>query len=55
MGSRRGIFFGVSSDILPNNIAAFIFLGVNIGFILLMQFLTSFLRKNNFIRKLISE
>ena len=53
--SKRGLFFGVSSDFLPSNLSAFIFMGVNIAFIMSLQFLTSCLRKNNFIRKFVRQ
>ena len=51
--SKRGLFFGVTSDFVPSNLLAFIFMGSNIAFILTLQFFTSFLRKNNFLRKII--
>ena len=55
VNSKRGTFFGISTDFLPSNVVAFLFLVGNIAFILLLQFLTSFLRKKNYLRKLISK
>ena len=51
--SKKGLFFGVSSDFVPSNLSAFIFMGANIAFIMALEFLTSCLRKNNFLRKLV--
>ena len=51
--SRKGLYFGVSSDLVSSNVAIFIFLMLNIGFMMLMQFVVSFLRKNNVVRQLV--
>ena len=50
--SDRGLFFGVSTDVLPANLAAFIFLIANVVFVVVVQALFSWLRKNNFFKKL---
>ena len=50
--TNRGLFFGVSTDVLPSNLIAFIFLISNIAFVVVMQLLFNFIRKNNFFRKL---
>ena len=52
VNTPRGTFFGVSTDILPANLIAYIFLMVNIGFVVIMQLLFSWVRKNNFFKKL---
>ena len=49
--SKRGIFFEVSSDFVPSNAIIFIFMGANIALVLLLQFLSSHLMKNNYLRK----
>ena len=53
--AAKGTFFGISTDFLPSNVVAFLFLVGNIAFILLLQFMTSFLRKKNYLRKLMSK
>ena len=52
---QRAVFFDVSSEIFSKNSVAVMFLFGNVALILFLQFLTSFLRKNNFIRKMIGE
>ena len=52
VNSDRAAFFGISPDI-PNHVSGFVFIGGNIAFIMILQFLVSFLRKNNYLRKLI--
>ena len=52
--SNKARFFGVSSD-LSNHLAGFVFIAINIAFILLIQFLTSFLRNNNALRKFVDK
>ena len=51
--SKRGLFFGISSDFVPTHLWTFVFMIGNIGFILSLQLLTACLRKNNFFRKLV--
>ena len=53
VNSDRATFFNISSEVLSSNIVAFIFMVGNIVIILALQFLTSFLRKNNYMRKLV--
>ena len=51
--SQRGLYFGVSTDVGRNNITNFIFVTINILFILLLNWISSFLSKDNPFRKTI--
>ena len=51
--SKRGIFFGISSDFVPTHLWTFVFMIGNIAFIMSLQLMTACLRKNNFFRKLV--
>ena len=53
VGSQRGLYFGVSTDVGRNNITNFIFVTINILFILLLNWISSFLSKDNPFRKTI--
>ena len=55
MSRKKGLFFGVSTDYVPSNLVAFIFMIGNILFILALQFLSTCLRKSNYLRKLLKE
>jgi hypothetical protein len=50
--SNRGLFYGVSSDVLSGNLVSFIFLFSNIGFVAIAQLMLLWTRKHNFVRKL---
>lgn len=53
--SKRGIFFEVSSDFVPSNAIIFILMGANIALVLFLQFLSSYLMKNNYLRKILQK
>ena len=53
--SNRALFFDVSTRVTSSHLSSFIFLMGNISLILSMQFLSSCLRKNNFLRKLMGQ
>ena len=55
VNSDRGLFFGISTNIFSNNIGNFAFLMGNIAIILLLQYVSSFLRRNNTFRELIGQ
>ena len=53
MTRKKGLFFGLSTDYASSNLVAFIFLTGNIFFIILLQYVSTCLRKKNYLRKLI--
>ena len=53
MTGNRALFFTVSSEIFSKHSVSFIFLVGNIALIFFIQFVTSYLRANNYIRKLV--
>ena len=52
---EKAQFFEISTDYVSSNLIAFLFLIGNIAFIFMLQFLVNFLKKSNWLRKLISE
>ena len=53
--SNRALFFDVSTRVTSSHLSSFVFLMGNVGLILCIQFLSSCLRKNNFLRKVIGQ
>ena len=52
--SKRGQFFGVNSDLPQSNSILFLFVAANILFIVFVNWLSSFLNRNNPLRKIMS-
>lgn len=52
---KRALFFGVSSDLLPPNISPLVLLLLNLIAIVLLHVLSTYLRRSNFLRKLIRD
>jgi len=55
VNTERGLYFGVSTDVGRNNITNFIFVTINILFIFILSWISSFLSKDNPFRKTVNK